>query len=1035
MRRNLEIPQGKRTPKYRFFEILPGAISYGAIILLFLLSWFDPVLGAIYLFIVITTTLVKAVGTAFRTVQGYNVLKRAMRVDWHGRVRDLTMPHEAYERIRDDDNKSYHFEEHVENLKYMAAMPADFVDPLKVYQLVLVTAYDENLEVLTPTIEAVKNTGFDNARIIVTLAYEERGGLEMEKTAQELKKKYAGVFYDFTLVKHPANLPGEVIGKGPNLTYAGQKMAEYVRERKLPVENIIVTTLDSDNHVHEKYFDAVTYEFVTHPNRQRLSYQPVSLFMNNIWDAPAPSRVIALSNSFFNVISTMRPHALRNFASHSQPLQALEAMGFWSKRTIVEDGHQYWRSLFFFGGNYAVLPIRIPIYQDAVIGESFWKTVKAQFVQVRRWYYGASDVAYVGVRLFTKKEQRPVPFIQLLPKFWRLLDGHVTLAILAPIVAFGGWVPGLMNMSAHTMVGYNLPNIVSVVETFASVGLIVSILVSFRMLPRRPSKYRRGRVLLMLLQWILMPVTSILYQSLAAFYAQTRLMLGKYMEKFDVTKKVIKKSGAKVSAGIVAGIFMLGGFLIIKCETVRAASYAEIKAEMDAGEVEDKVLTVTEDAVMTNRSWGTAIMGLREVVTQVNAAGKGSELKIAIIDTGANVGDVDTVGSLKHDYPTIRLELYDVASGETSAEAVRDLNGHGTHIAGTIAEALPQEATLMIIRAAEPGDGSRNMYLARVLDAIEYAAINGADVINMSFGTDEKIDILETYLNTAAEMGVVSLAASGNDGKRKDFYPASFESVISVGSVGVNMARAGSSNYGPTLEFVAPGVNILSINGLKSGTSMATPHVTAAVGLIKSYNNALGLDAVRELLSRHVIDLGAKGRDDEYGYGMVSLAGVRMCENKCDEYRVFETINDKSDAEIVDKTGGAAATQIVDGALMVESARACVVIAENVKGEFAVVGGEAMDGTWRYVVSDDALKMYVVLKGDVNMNGKVNVNDSAMINLSLLGSDSKYYRELAEMEKIIADVNRNGKINVNDSAVVNLSLLDKSNKFYRELAW
>ena len=108
MRRNLEIPQGKRTPKYRFFEILPGAISYGAIILLFLLSWFDPVLGAIYLFIVITTTLVKAVGTAFRTVQGYNVLKRAMRVDWHGRVRDLTMPHEAYERIRDDDNKSYH---------------------------------------------------------------------------------------------------------------------------------------------------------------------------------------------------------------------------------------------------------------------------------------------------------------------------------------------------------------------------------------------------------------------------------------------------------------------------------------------------------------------------------------------------------------------------------------------------------------------------------------------------------------------------------------------------------------------------------------------------------------------------------------------------------------------------------------------------------------------------------------------------------------------------------------------------------------
>ena len=134
-----------------------------------------------------------------------------------------------------------------------------------------------------------------------------------------------------------------------------------------------------------------------------------------------------------------------------------------------------------------------------------------------------------------------MPFCQLFPKFMRLLDSHVTLAILAPIVAFGGWVPMIMNLSARTMVAYNLPNIVSIVETFASVGLIVSILVSFRMLPKRPAKYKKGKSISMVLQWILMPITSILYQSLAAFYAQTRLMLGKYMEKFDVTKKVTKK--------------------------------------------------------------------------------------------------------------------------------------------------------------------------------------------------------------------------------------------------------------------------------------------------------------------------------------------------------------------------------------------------------------------------------------------------------------------------------------------------------------
>lgn len=541
MRKNLEIPQGKRTKLYRFLEILPGAISYSAVILLFVFSLLNPVLGAIYLFILIASTLVKAIGVAYRTIQGYNVIKRAERVDWHKRMEDLAHPHAAYERLHDEDSKSYHFDQHLENLKMMVAMEKEYPNPEKIYHAVIMTAYDEGEEILGPSIEATINTTFPNERIIFALAYEERGGEAMEQTARHLAEKYKGIFKDFLLVKHPANLSGEIIGKGPNLTYAGKAVAEYVKEHQLPVENIIVTSLDSDNRMAPKYLDSVAYEFITHPNRQRLSYQPVSLFMNNIWDAPAPTRLIAVSNSFFNVISTMRPHSLRNFASHSQPLQALEAMDFWSKRTIVEDGHQYWRSLFFFSGDYSVLPIRIPIYQDAVIDETLWKTIKAQFIQVRRWYYGASDVAYVGSKLFVSRDKRIVPFRQLFPKFLRLLDGHVTLAIMAPIITFGGWVPMIMNLSSRTMVAYNLPNIVSVIETIASVGVLVTVLVSFRILPKRPAKYRKGRNILMIIQWILMPITSILYQSLAAYYAQTRLMLGKYMEKFDVTKKIVKK--------------------------------------------------------------------------------------------------------------------------------------------------------------------------------------------------------------------------------------------------------------------------------------------------------------------------------------------------------------------------------------------------------------------------------------------------------------------------------------------------------------
>ncbi len=538
---NLEIPEGKRTKKYRFLEILPAIVSYGAVILLFVLSWLNPILGAIYLFIIIVSTLVKAIGVAYRTIEGYEVVKKAGRVDWRRRLEDLEDPKASFERLRGKREKSYHFSEHLENLKMMSTVKSEYPDPKKITHVVIMTAYNEGLDTLLPSIEAVKNSTFPSDRIIFVLAYEERGGEAIEKTANILAEKFHDAFQDFLLVKHPDGLPHEVVGKGPNLTYAGQAVAKYVKSKNLPVEDIIITSLDSDNRVAPKYLDSVAYEFITHPDRQHLAYQPVSLFMNNIWDAPAPTRVIAISNSFFNIISTMRPHSLRNFASHSQPLGALEAMNFWSKRTIVEDGHQYWRSLFFFHGDYSVLPIRIPIYQDAVIDDTFLKTVKAQFIQVRRWYYGASDIAYVGVRLFTKKKNRPVPFWQLFPKFVRLFDGHITLAIMAPLITFGGWVPMIMNYSDHTMIAYNLPNIVSLVETFAMVGLIVTVIISMRMLPRRPAKYRKVKSLAMLIQWILMPITSLLYQSIAAYYAQTRLMLGKYMEKFDVTKKVVKK--------------------------------------------------------------------------------------------------------------------------------------------------------------------------------------------------------------------------------------------------------------------------------------------------------------------------------------------------------------------------------------------------------------------------------------------------------------------------------------------------------------
>lgn len=539
MSRVIEIPRGKRKPLYRFFEILPGALSAMMILALVVLSAISPVFGATYLLIIVILNLVKAVGIAFRTVQGYKILKRGVRVNWSKRLEDLETPKESYERLAGSQSEAYGYDQHLRNLCMMAAAAEGyFPKPSETYHAVIVTMYNEGIEVLIPTFESLVETTYPKERMIIVLAYEERGGEAGEKVAFELRRRYGSKFGDFVLSKHPDGIPGEVIGKGGNITYAGRMLQSYVKERGMRYSDVIVTTLDSDNHPHKCYFDQTAYEYIVHEDRKRMSYQPVALFTNNIWDAPAVSRVVASSNSFWNIICAMRPHALRNFASHSQPLDALVEMDFWSVRTIVEDGHQYWRSLFYFDGDYEVLPIRAPIYQDAVLSDTLWKTLKAQWVQLRRWDYGASDVAYVASYMFSKK--RTVPILGLLPKFLRLLDGHVTLAATAPIVAFGGWVPLLFNLQSRDLLAHNLPVVVSYIQTFAALGLLVSIMLSLRMLPPRPARHKRTKKIVMVLQWVIAPVISIVYSSFCAFYSQGRLVFGRYMEKFDVTDKAQK---------------------------------------------------------------------------------------------------------------------------------------------------------------------------------------------------------------------------------------------------------------------------------------------------------------------------------------------------------------------------------------------------------------------------------------------------------------------------------------------------------------
>jgi cellulose synthase/poly-beta-1,6-N-acetylglucosamine synthase-like glycosyltransferase len=400
--------------------------------------------------------------------------------------------------------------------------------------------YKEHREVLEPTIQSVVDSDYNMKQVILVIAYEERAGEESERLAQSLVAEHKSHFLEAIAVKHPQNIPGEVVGKGGNVTYAARKVEQYIKNENIDPVRVMVTTLDADNRPDKNYLNALSYTYLVAPDPIHASYQPVALYTNNIWDAPAPSRVLATGNSSFNLVISLRRHALRNFSSHAQPMVALMKTDYWSVRTIVEDGHQFWRSYFRFDGKYRVLPLHVPIYQDAVLSETYVKTLKAQFVQLRRWTYGASDIAYVIDKGFYHKNK--VSKVDLIAKTWRLLEGHVTWAVGPLLVLTGGFIPSLFNTKSYAAI--ELPIIVSRIQTVALIGLFCTIFLALKTLPPKPARYKRHRTLWMVLQWLYLPVTTVVYNSFAAFYSQTRLIFGWYMSKFDVTDKAVVSDDA-----------------------------------------------------------------------------------------------------------------------------------------------------------------------------------------------------------------------------------------------------------------------------------------------------------------------------------------------------------------------------------------------------------------------------------------------------------------------------------------------------------
>ncbi len=527
--RSIEIPQPEdRTRAYRFFEILPGALTWLILLLPFILGFISLRLTAYFVVAYMLLWFVRALGINFRSLQGFRRMSQHKKLPWRQLNQDL-------EELAVHTHAAPRW--HAQNVERVGrTMLATRIKPSEIYHAAVILFYNESIDVVRPTVQSVLASDYDPKRIILILAYEQRGGPAVEATAKTLVKEFGSHFYHAEAIMHPADIAGEVIGKGGNATFAGRRLKKYLEAEKIEPSRVLVTTLDSDNRPDKQYFGALTYTYCSTEDPKYVSYQPIPMFLNNIWDAPAPMRVVATANSFWMVVQSLRPHMLRNFSSHAQSMETLIDTDFWSVRTIVEDGHQFWRTYFRYDGRHDVYPIFTPIYQDAVLAETYVRTLKMQFLQVRRWAWGVSDIAYVAHHGFLKKNQ--LPKRDLIIKFLRLLEGHVSWSTAPLLLLLAALVPFFIH--PNSFIANQLPQIASKVQTLAMVGILITLFLSLRTLPPKPERYKKHRNLWMILQWVYLPITTITYSSFAAIYSQTRLMFGWYLG-WVVTEKAVRK--------------------------------------------------------------------------------------------------------------------------------------------------------------------------------------------------------------------------------------------------------------------------------------------------------------------------------------------------------------------------------------------------------------------------------------------------------------------------------------------------------------
>jgi cellulose synthase/poly-beta-1,6-N-acetylglucosamine synthase-like glycosyltransferase len=475
---------------FRFFEILPGAITWLTFLLAIFFSWKKPVWTAAFVIFFVIYWLARNIYFSFHLAACYKKMAENEKIDWIAKL-----------------NK-FHWKD--------------------IYHLVVIPMYKEPLAVLREVFLALQKSDYPKDKMIVFLACEERAKKEVKETAFLIEKEFGNTFFKLLITWHPENLEGEIAGKGSNESWASRRAKELLDSLNIPYNRVIYSSFDADTCVFPKYFSCLTHYYLSAENPTRCSFQPIPLFINNIWQAPSVSRIFAFSASFWEMMCQERPEKLVTFSSHSMSFSTLVDVGFKQTNVVSDDSRIFWQCFLKYDGDYKVVPIYYPVSMDANAAFSFWQTIKNVYRQQRRWAYGVGEIAYF---LFGSLKNKKIPLSKKISMGFNVFENHWSWATNSVLLFFLGWLPIILGQEnfKQTLFSYNLPVFTRNILTVAMIGLVGSVYFSILLLPPKPLNLGRKKYLLFILEWLLIPIILIFFYALPAIDSQTRWMFGKYL--------------------------------------------------------------------------------------------------------------------------------------------------------------------------------------------------------------------------------------------------------------------------------------------------------------------------------------------------------------------------------------------------------------------------------------------------------------------------------------------------------------------------